>query len=95
MSDSQSGQQPSRLQPHRIARADQQLATAGGRLDKLLADYRNAAAEEGSTSAALVTSLAMRLGHDHMDVAMIATVAMQRLIARDEATGDDSPAGDT
>ena len=84
----------------RIARADQQLAAAGGRLAQLLADYRDAA-KEGPTSAALDTSLAVRLSYDHPDVAMIATAAMQRPIDQDEMHDEDpsskgaTPAGNT
>jgi len=79
--------EPRGLRPHRIARTDQQLATANDRLDKLLAQYRDAVAEEGVTSAVLATSLAMRLQLEHIDVALIAVAAMQRLTARDDATG--------
>lgn len=71
--------QPTGLRPHRIARTDQQMAVAAARLDRLLAEYRAAAAESGDTEAVLAVSLAMRVQLSHIDAAMIATAAIQRL----------------
>lgn len=88
MSDSHSEHESRGLQPHRTARTDQYLATATERLDRLLVDYAKAVAEDGPTTAATNVSLAMRLGFDHVDVAWIAMVAMQRLHGQKEKADD-------
>lgn len=74
---------PSNLPPHRTARIDQSAAQASSRLDKLIAAYREAAAEDGDTSALGAVALTLRLSGDHMDVAVVAAVAVQRLAALD------------
>jgi hypothetical protein len=89
MSDPDSEQNPRGLYPHRVARTDQYLATAAERLDRLLGDYAKAVTEDGPTTAATHVSLAMRLGFDHVDVAWIAMVAMQRLHAQKEKADDE------
>ena len=84
MSDPHSEHESGGLFPHRVARTDQYLATAAERLDRLMADYAKAVAEDGPTTAATHVSLALRVGFDHVDVAWIAMVAMQRLHAQKE-----------
>jgi hypothetical protein len=84
---------PAVCDPIGIARTDQQLATANDRLEKLLAQYRDAVADDWVTPAVLATSLAMRPHLEHIDVALIAGAAMQRLTARDNAaSGTDTSA---
>lgn len=89
MTDPSAPREPSSPQPHRVARTDQYLATAQTRLDKLLAEYATAVAEDGPVAAANSVALAMRLGYEHVEVAWIAVQAIQRLHAVRHQTPDD------
>lgn len=89
MSDPAAPREPTSPPPHRVARTDQYLATASTKLDKLLADYATAVAEDGPVAAANVFALALLLGHEHRDVAWIATQAIQRLHDLQQQTADD------
>lgn len=94
MSDSRDpgpAREPGGLRPHRVARTDQYLATAGTRFDQLFRDYQKAVAEDGQVSAANTVTLAMRLSYEHVDVAWIALVAMQRLHALQQTDEDPGP----